>query len=148
LSLEMNNSDTDMNSERVESPEAYYESDCIVIPSSEADWQNEQLDSTREVNNMLYSPGAQTAKEEDTPILKSSSSPFYNYKPKVASETQNAFDIMLLQKKNKAHEHNDKINSIHSISSSNKNLILPKQQDSVMSEVTKQSNNTSTSVHT
>ncbi|KAF0400044.1 hypothetical protein F8M41_009613 [Gigaspora margarita] len=63
----MNNSDIDMNSERVKSPDAGYESDCIVIQSPKADWQNEQPNSAYEVDNMSYSPGALSTEEEVTP---------------------------------------------------------------------------------
>ncbi|CAG8552991.1 23743_t:CDS:2 [Gigaspora margarita] len=113
----MNDLDSDINSERAESPDASHESNCMYNNACEDD-------------NMSYSPGILSTEKE---VI-----------PSVTLETQNAFDLML-KKKNKAHEHNNKINISYS---SNKNFILPKQRDRIiLDEITRQSSDTSTSVN-
>ncbi|CAG8745635.1 39805_t:CDS:2, partial [Gigaspora margarita] len=153
----MNDLDSDINSERAESLDASHESDCMYNNTCEDDnmsyssgilsTEKEVIPSSSNNTNQQISKRKYLTKKkkiavQSTKVLQSSPDPFYNYKPKVILGTQNAFDLML-KKKNKACEHNNKINISYS---SNENFILPKQQDRIISdEITRQSSNTSTS---
>ncbi|CAG8812800.1 25413_t:CDS:2, partial [Gigaspora margarita] len=65
--LEINDLDSDINSERAESSDAFHEVDCIVIPSPEANWQNEWYNNTCEDDNISYSSGILSIEEEVIP---------------------------------------------------------------------------------
>ncbi|CAG8835066.1 43192_t:CDS:2 [Gigaspora margarita] len=88
-----------------ESSDTYeHESDCMVISSPEVIYQNEECDSSLEVALSSEEVIHTTSTSVDT-LLENPSNPFYDYQPKIALGTRNAFDMMLTKKKDiKAYE--------------------------------------------
>ncbi|CAG8715846.1 29431_t:CDS:2 [Gigaspora margarita] len=129
----MNDLDSDINSERAESPDASHESDCIVIPSPEANCQNEWYNNTCKDDNMSYSPGILSTEEEVIPSGSNNTNQQISKRKYLTKKKEIAVQST---------KHNNKINTFYS---SNENFILPEQRDRIISdEVTRQSSDTST----
>ncbi|CAG8836337.1 13676_t:CDS:2, partial [Gigaspora margarita] len=73
------------------------------ISSPEVIYQNEECDSSLEVTLSSEEVIPTTSTSVNT-LLENPSNPFYDYQPKLALGTRNAFDMMLQQETNEADE--------------------------------------------
>ncbi|CAG8501392.1 13764_t:CDS:2 [Gigaspora margarita] len=130
----MDNLSTYTSSEKSssESLDTYkHESDCMVISSPEVIYQNEERDSSLEVTLSSEEVIPTTSTSVDT-LLKNPSNPFYDYWPKIALGSRNAFDMILTKKKD--------IKAC--------NYINEQQETSEPDEIARQSSDTAASAHT